>query len=102
MDKTQMVTVPVSDGDWSFSFELTLEQACEILNSRVGHIIKLNETREQIYVQDNDTLSHTKATNFPSHNDGSTSEGLQREATCSILKRMVSDGAWESDDEALC
>lgn len=102
MDKTQMVTVPVSDGDWSFSFELTLEQACEILNSRVGDIIKLNETREQIYVQDNDTLSHTKAANFPSHNDGSTSEGLQREATCSILKRMVSDGAWESDDEALC
>lgn len=102
MDKTQMVTVPVSDGDWSFSFELTLEQACEILNSRVGDIIKLNETREQIYVQDNDTLSHTKAANFLSHNDGSTSEGLQREATCSILKRMVSDGAWASDDEALC
>lgn len=102
MDKTQIVTVPVSDGDWSFSFELTLEQACEILNSRVGDIIKLNETREQIYVQDNDTLSHTKAANFLSHNDCSTSEGLQREATCSILKRMVSEGAWESDDEALC
>lgn len=102
MDKTQMVTVPVSDGDWSFSFELTLEQACEILNSRAGDIVQLNETREQIYVQDDNTLLHTKVANCLSHNDGSTSEGLQREATFSILNRMISEGAWESDDEALC
>ena len=75
MDTTQMVTVPVSEGGWSFSFELTLEQACEILNSQVGDIIKLNETREQIYVQDDATLSHTRAANFLSHNDGSTIRG---------------------------
>lgn len=102
MDKPQMITVPVSAGDWSFSFELTLEQACEILNSRVGDIIKLNKTREQIYVQDDNTLQHTQAANFLSDNDGSTSEGLQREATYSIIKRMISDGDWESDDGALC
>ncbi|MDF2143333.1 hypothetical protein [Paenirhodobacter sp. CAU 1674] len=102
MDKTQRVTVPVSNGDWSFSFELTLEQACEILNSRAGDIVQLNETREQIYVQDGNTLLHTKAANSLSHNDGSTSEGLQREATFSILNRMISEGAWESDDEAPC
>ena len=101
MDTTQMVTVPVSEGGWSFSFELTLEQACEILNSQVGDIIKLNETREQIYVQDDATLSHTRAANFLSHNDGSTSEGLQREATFSIPNKMISEGAWESDDEEL-
>lgn len=99
MDKTQMVTVPVSDGDWSFSFELTLEQACEILNSRIGETVKLNGTREQIYVQDKDSLSHTMAANFLSHNDGSTSEGLQREATLSTLNRMIETNAW-SDEEA--
>jgi len=102
MNTTQIVTVPVSGGGRSFHFELTLEQAYEILNSQVGDIIKLNETREQIYVADDDTLSHTRAAKFLSHNDGSTSEGLQREATFSILNRMISEGAWESGDEALC
>ena len=96
MNTTQMVTVPVSEGSWSFSFELTLEQAYEILNSQVGDVIKLNQTREQIYVQDDSTLWHTKAANFPSHNDGSTSESLQREATFSILNKMISEGAWEA------
>ncbi|WP_162799109.1 hypothetical protein [Paracoccus indicus] len=97
-----MVTVPVSEGGWSFSFKLTLEQAYEILISQVGDVIKLNETREQIYVQNDDTLSHTKAANFFSHNAGSTSEGLQRKATVSVLNRMISEGAWENDDEAMC
>lgn len=99
MKKTLCVTVPVSDGDWSFSFELTHDQAFALLNSRVGDTIKLNETREQIFVSDEDTFHHTKAANFLSRDDGSTSEGLQREATLLIVSRMITDNAWHSDGE---
>lgn len=99
MKNTQLVTVPVSDGDWEFSFKLTQEQAFEILNARIGETVKLNGTKEQIYVQDKDSLIHAMAANFLSHNDGSTSEGLQREATLSTLNRMIETNAW-SDGEA--
>lgn len=100
MEKTQLVTVPVSDGDWSFSFELTQEQAFKLLNARIGETVKLNGTREQISVQNKNKLIHTMAANHLSHNDGSSSEGLQREATLSILNRMIADNAWHSDEGA--
>lgn len=64
MKNTQLVKVPVSDGDWDFSFKLTQEQAFELLNARIGETVKLNGTREQIHVQDKDSLIHTMAANF--------------------------------------
>lgn len=100
MNKTQLVTVPVSDGDWNFSFELTQEQAFALLNARIGETVKLNGTREQISVQDKDTLCHTQAASHLSYNDGSTSAGLQREATLSIINRMITDKVWHSGEGA--
>lgn len=100
MEKTQCITVPVSDGDWNFNFELTQKQAFALLNARIGETVKLNGTREQILVQDTDSLSHTQAASNLSHNDGSTSEGLQRKATLSIINQMIADKAWHSDEEA--
>lgn len=100
MGKTQGITVPVSDGGWSFSFELTQEQALRLLSARIGETVKLNGTREQITVLTKDRLLHTQAAKFLSDDDGSTLEGLQREATLSIVRRMLSDRAWDSNKEA--
>lgn len=93
-----MVTVPVSHGDWSFSFDLTLEDAFKVLNARVGETIRLNQIGEQIYVQDDQTLYHTMTANFLAQGDGLTSEGLQREATLSALNKMIAEQAWDGDE----
>ena len=87
MQKTKLITVPVSDGDWEVSCSLTQEQAFKILSARGGETVKLNRAREEIYVHDKDCLRHTMAANFPDHNDGTTSEGLQRYTHLSTLKR---------------
>ncbi|MEO9824216.1 MAG: hypothetical protein ABJF50_07350 [Paracoccaceae bacterium] len=95
MEKKLLITAPVTDGDWSFGFQVTHEQAFEILNARVGDRVMLNEVREQIHVQNAQMLYHTKAANFMGVNDGSTSEGLQREAVLSILEILISENAWD-------
>lgn len=98
MDKTRMITVPVSDGDWNFSFELTLEQALNLLDAQAGETVELNGTRENVFVQDANTLVHTKATKFLPNKVGLTSEGLQRGATLAVLSRMIETDAWSDED----